>query len=610
MAFNLGAFAGGLAKGGIDTYAKFLEFEERKKADERAERSLQLQIDAAREAKELREGMRAVGDVTLGRVGQAALTGNYAQDAGLRAGVGTQADMLAKQTEGMGILGDADRMQAIQTMRENTAYQNQPEVQARLAAGTPAVDRAGIPIEGRAAGMPTEGLTRAALLPEKGLYTREQAIEDYATRLAKVDPEKALQAEMLGIQRKGALQGLKVGEQNLEKGGYELAKLKRDKQFDEDFDKVKQEWAQSTFSLKQDVDKTFQAEGAAGVLKKYGKEFQKATGNTVQLVGNDIVVKKGDQVVEKFGADQLSARMEPMLAMKTTQSFMDTMVSKGMFKSTDQAMNFLKIQSDMRNQGITADASMIKALADQALVPSTTAKNNAAAAASTAMSRMTNLSIENRAEAGKLVEKWNELTPEEQTGPKGLALQREFNMLNVKAGATVPLGGTPRETKGGIMKVPVEQKKNDDGTYTAFAKDGGQALYNTVNGEAIPLGMDAPTYARMKQEASANRVKLVAGEDNGRLVLKYQGADGQFYDNVKEASQAKSAPKKDTAAPAATSTAPAASAIPTEAPTPQSKTLYGKTKYTLPGVMGAYDTPEEAQAAWVRTNQAKPGRQY
>jgi hypothetical protein len=597
MAFNLGAFASGLAKGGIGTYVTLQELEERKKADERAERALQLQIDAAREAREEREGMRAAGDVTLGRVGQAALTGNYAQDAGLRAGVGTQADMLAKQTEGMGILGDADRMQAIQTMRENTAYQNQPEVQARLAAGTPA-------------GVPTEGLTRAALLPEKGLYTREQAIEDYATRVAKINPEKALQAEMLGIQRKGALQGLKVGEQNLEKGGYELAKLKRDKQFDEDFDKVKQEWAQSTFSLKQDVDKTFQAEGAAGVLKKYGKEFQSATGNTAQLVGNEIVVKKGDQVVEKFGADQLAARMEPMLAMKTTQSFMDTMVSKGMFKNTDQAMNFLKIQSDMRNQGITADASMIKALADQALVPSTAARNNAAAAASNAMSKMTNLSMENRAEAGKLVEKWNELTPEEQAGPKGLALQREFNMLNVKAGATVPLGGTPRETKGGIMKVPVEQKKNDDGTYTAFAKDGGQALYNTVNGEAIPLGMDAPTYARMKQEASANRVKLVAGEDNGRLVLKYQGADGQFYDNVKEASQAKAAPKKDTAAPAATSTAPAASAIPTEAPTPQSKTLYGKTKYTLPGVMGAYDTPEEAQAAWVRTNQAKPGRQY
>ena len=224
---------------------------------------------------------------------------------------------------------------------------------------------------------------------------------------------------------------------------------------------------------------------------------------------------------------------------------------------------------------------------------------------------MTNLSMENRAEAGKLVEKWNELTPEEQAGPKGLALQREFNMLNVKAGATVPLGGTPRETKGGIMKVPVEQKKNEDGTYTAFAKDGGQALYNTINGEAIPLGMDAATYARMKQEASTNRVKLVIGEDsNGRLAAKFVGADGQFYDNVKEASQAKAAPKKDTAAPAATSTAPAASAIPTEAPTPQSKPLYGKTVYTLPGVMGAYDTPEEAQAAWVRTNQPRPGRQY
>jgi hypothetical protein len=598
MAFNLGAFAGGLAKGGIDTYSKFVEMEERRKADERAERALQLQIDAAREARELREGVRSAGETTLGRVGQAALTGNYTQDAGLRAGVDTQADMLAKQTEGMGLgLEDVDRMRTAQTLRENVTYQNQPEVQARLAAGTPA-------------GLPTEGLTRAALLPEKGLYTREQAIEDYATRLAKVDPDKALQAEMLGIQRKGALQGLKVGEQTLEKGGYELSKLKRDKEFDDKYAKLQEDWTKERFNLKNEVDKTFHTEGASGVIKKYGKEYEKTTGETVQLVGKDVVVKKGDQVVGKFGVEELMDRIQPVLAKKTTQSFMDAMVSNGMFKNPEQAMNFLKIQSDIRNQGITADASMIKALADQALVPSTAARNNAAAAASNAMSKMTNLSMENRAEAAKLVEKWSELTPEEQAGPKGLALQREFNMLNVKAGATVPLGGTPREVKGGILKVPVEQKKNDDGTYTAFAKDGGQALYNTINGEAIPLGMDAPTYAKMKQEASANRVKLVAGEDNGRLVLKYQGADGQFYDNAKEASQAKAEPKPNTATTPTPAPAPAASAIPTEAPTPERKTLYGKTKYTVPGAPGAYDTPEEAQAAWARTNQPRSGRQY
>ena len=84
-----------------------------------------------------------------------------------------------------------------------------------------------------------------------------------------------------------------------------------------------------------------------------------------------------------------------------------------------------------------------------------------------------------------------------------------------------------------------DQKKNDDGTYTAFDKATGQALYNTLNGEPIPLGMDTDTYQGMKKAAQSNGVKLVAGEDNGRLVLKFQGADGQYYDDPAKAKYAK-----------------------------------------------------------------------
>lgn len=164
---------------------------------------------------------------------------------------------------------------------------------------------------------------------------------------------------------------------------------------------------------------------------------------------------------------------------------------------------------------------------------------------------------ENRDEAIKLMEDFDRLTPEQQAGPEGQALIQRFNTINVKAGGTVglqPKAGTGQ--RGNILKMPVEQKKNDDGTYTAFAKDGGQALYNTINGEAIPLGMGADEYAAMKKVAQQSGVKLVAGEESGRLVLRFQGADGQFYTDPQKARYAKPAPEPKATTPADKPAAP------------------------------------------------------
>ena len=128
-------------------------------------------------------------------------------------------------------------------------------------------------------------------------------------------------------------------------------------------------------------------------------------------------------------------------------------------------------------------------------------------------------------------------------GSKRQSLITQFNMLSVKAGGTIPTTGGGK--KGSVLQTPVDVKKNDDGTYTAFAKDGGQALYNTFNGETIPLGMEVDTYKGMKEAAKKNGVGLVAGEDNGRLVIKFTGADGKFYDDAEKAKYAKPAKAAD-----------------------------------------------------------------
>jgi hypothetical protein len=173
-------------------------------------------------------------------------------------------------------------------------------------------------------------------------------------------------------------------------------------------------------------------------------------------------------------------------------------------------------------------------------------------------------------------------------GAKRQSLITQFNMLSVKAGGTIPVGGGAK--KGSVLQTPVELKKNDDGTYTAFAKDGGQALYNTFNGETIPLGMDVDTYRGMKEAAKKNAVGLVAGEDNGRLVIKFTGADGKFYDDAEKAKYAK--PAKSAAQPGGldTSRTPVVqpAAEPT-APTPKPEKRSGETQTAFRERLIAWD---------------------
>lgn len=210
-----------------------------------------------------------------------------------------------------------------------------------------------------------------------------------------------------------------------------------------------------------------------------------------------------------------------------------------------------------------------------------------------------------RTDAAAVADEWDKLTPEQQAGPEGDALLRRFNLANAKAGGQVGLQrkDTPAEanakTKGrSVLQVPVDQKKNDDGTYTAFAKDGGHALYNTVNGEAIPLGMSSTEYNSVKSKTAATngKVKLVAGEEGGRLVLKYQGSDGKFYDDLNSALYAKPAR-------AASNTQPSTQgpdALPITASglvTKSRDPVTEKTTYSVTGLRRKFSTREEAEAA-------------
>lgn len=69
-------------------------------------------------------------------------------------------------------------------------------------------------------------------------------------------------------------------------------------------------------------------------------------------------------------------------------------------------------------------------------------------------------SADNANARADLIEKFEALTDEEKAGAKGQGIIKQFNLLNVKAGGTVPLGAAPRAATGPARELSDLDKEN------------------------------------------------------------------------------------------------------------------------------------------------------
>ena len=86
-------------------------------------------------------------------------------------------------------------------------------------------------------------------------------------------------------------------------------------------------------------------------------------------------------------------------------------------------------------------------------------QSEAAARASDARANAINNAGANAEELANIQDRFMALTPEQQNGPEGQALQRQFNLLNVRAGGQVGLG------KGGATAVTPQQRLDMEKTF-------------------------------------------------------------------------------------------------------------------------------------------------
>lgn len=257
---------------------------------------------------------------------------------------------------------------------------------------------------------------------------------------------------------------------------------------------------------------------------------------------------KGEDGLNKFLADKFDPDKTDNITPKITKArdgsfvvtYGDRVLSE--YGSHRNMMSLVGGVINMIDQNPFATLTTLSTLETQAAARdasrSTVGLNNARTGQIRQMNDALATNLKNSADAKAIQAEFAALDDDNDPGgAKRQSLITQFNMLSVKAGGTIPVGSGGK--KGSVLQTPVELKKNDDGTYTAFSKDGGRALYNTFNGEEIPLGMEVDTYRGMKANAQKNGVGLVTGEENGRLVLKFVGPDGKYYDDAEKAKYAK-----------------------------------------------------------------------
>ena len=228
---------------------------------------------------------------------------------------------------------------------------------------------------GQAYGTPTEG---APDLSKATVYT-DKAGQQFATEQVKERTPMEASRRMMDLSAQAGNPYAYEKALGMHATQMQLNKLERDDKFDAQFDA----W-RTKFNTQAAADRAEFAEtakkGPQAILDKYGAEFTKETGQTASLNKDLITLKdKSGKVVGSFPAAQLGTQIEPLLAQKYLRNMTSSMMENGLVRNATEAYNFLKAESEIRNQGLTASASMISALSRQATVESEIERNRASA---------------------------------------------------------------------------------------------------------------------------------------------------------------------------------------------------------------------------------------
>ena len=192
-------------------------------------------------------------------------------------------------------------------------------------------------------------------------------VQQFGTGSGGVDEDRAMvqqpisnQEKMANFQQRAVALGADpTAVQSYMSGHYQLKAAQRQNDVNEEYSALRATHDKKFADLHSGMQDTFAKHGGAGVIDKYGAEYNKATGNTIKLVGNNAVItdSKGKPVGQPIPVSELPAAAEDALKAHYTSSFTDELVRKNLFADAKDAIAFQVKQQELKNQNITAQAA-------------------------------------------------------------------------------------------------------------------------------------------------------------------------------------------------------------------------------------------------------------
>lgn len=550
MAFNLGAFAGGLVSGGLKTYQTLSEQERANAAEARDKTRFEEEqrLIAERQAAQEIARKAAIPDaadqpgISVDRVVEAI----------------PRAALYAGNEKGVVGFSDAEVAANEQAFR-STVKGLTPEQQALVlrgygdqsnAAGQAFEKGQRAATEGKY-GIP-EGLNAAVVREDAGggrsVVTADtdekKTVARYkAMAMASGNPvaiKAAHEAEATMLNREVAQQTLKLGEQNIAMNVFKLSEAQSVADFTKRFNDSLVAAKTENNKLLKEVDEAISDPKATveSLLKQFGVQIKDGTGQSYYAKDGKVYTKDagGNETVVADSLDQAKVLLKQGAGAHFAHDLSNRIVKEGLFKSPEAFNDFYKAErewvtssANIANSRVMAAAATKNAesSAVSAAASKTTAEANASKVAAElkagipeahaalykaqagqasamadnhrGMLKLANenaaLSADARAEVKTILDKYQRLTPEQQNGPEGVAILTEASLAYVKKSGDVNGLINAIKRPDGTEEKPMTIEKFME----SFASS--PSSFRDGNGNAIPIGKLDPVQAKAERDA-------------------------------------------------------------------------------------------------------------
>ena len=441
-----------------------------------------------------------------------------------------------------------------QTQGVFTGYQAVPKAGLDLQGDMPAApmsfnpqqvqDYGGRRVAGQFSPEQLQGLQMREAARVMGAYgdpVRAAQLQADATRMEREAEERPLRLEALRTQVDAGKLGLKKSALDIESGTLTLDQQKRTA------DQLKNQDNFSTFAAENPNLSVNELKDAAFKQFKFTpKQWQETVATRLQIetgemdiFRNNVKKKLQGKNLSQLGSlyntdpdfdDKTDLAIVPGKGGAVTLNFIDKasgrITSTQSFKNEALATEYLNKQATepenigswmlalrKTESGIDAQQSQIRA-------------NDATVGLRSQQMQMLRTQAAGNAEAQTIRAEYEGLTPEEQVGPKGQGLIRQFNMANAKAGTPIPLGAPPRAATGPARELSDLDKENlryyrdwvkdpknarlPQGQKDAFAAELGVTEFIKRGAAGPQTGIGSDPYAASQQGVNTTRPPAAA----------------------------------------------------------------------------------------------------